>query len=200
VAAEHTAELIVTDVAAWADWLGGHHDEQAGVWLVLARKGTTEPTSLSYDQALDEALCHGWIDGQRRGRDDRTYQQRFTPRRPRSVWSARNVGLVERLTAEGRMRPAGLEQVRRATDDGRLAAAYAGSKTIVVPDDLQAALDARPDAAAMWAVLTSQNRFAVLYRLQTAKRPETRQRRLGAFVEMLADGRSIYPQEGRPRG
>ncbi|HEX4247537.1 MAG TPA: hypothetical protein VH008_06700 [Pseudonocardia sp.] len=112
-------ELTVPDAAAWRSWLGANHTDQVGVWLVPAKKGTPAPTSLTYDQALDEALCHGWIDGQSRRRDEATWRQRFTPRRVRSQWSARNVGLVARLVAEGRMRPPGLAEVDRAKADGR---------------------------------------------------------------------------------
>jgi uncharacterized protein YdeI (YjbR/CyaY-like superfamily) len=112
-------ELVVPDVAAWRTWLGEHHDDPAGVWLVLAKKGTTEPTSLTYEQALQEALCYGWIDGQALSRDAATHRQRFTPRRKRSQWSKRNVARVERLIAEGRMQPAGLAEVERARGDGR---------------------------------------------------------------------------------
>jgi uncharacterized protein YdeI (YjbR/CyaY-like superfamily) len=121
------AELIVPDAAAWRSWLADHHDDSGGVWVVLAKKGTAAPTSLTYDQALDEALCHGWIDGQARRRDETTYRQRFTRRRPRSNWSRRNVGIVERLVAEGRMHPAGVAEIERAKADGRWEAAYAGS-------------------------------------------------------------------------
>ena len=133
-------ELTVADVDAWRRWLAEHVDGPQGVWLVLAKKGTTEPTSLTYDQALEEALCQGWIDGQARTRDAVTYLQRFTPRRARSQWSRRNVGIVERLTAEGRMQPAGIAEVARARSDGRWDAAYGGQATIEVPDDLAAAL------------------------------------------------------------
>ena len=117
------SELLVADVAAWRAWLRDHHTGADGVWLVLAKKGTSEPTSVSYEQALEEALAHGWIDGQSRRRDERTYRQRFTPRRKRSTWSASNVLRVERLTAEGRMQPAGIAEVERARADGRWAAA-----------------------------------------------------------------------------
>jgi uncharacterized protein YdeI (YjbR/CyaY-like superfamily) len=119
VAVAHPPELLVVDVSAWRTWLLEHHGEQGGVWLVLAKKGTTEPTSLSYEHALEEALAHGWIDGQSRSRDERTYWQRFTPRRKRSNWSASNVARVERLVADGRMRPSGLAEVERAKADGR---------------------------------------------------------------------------------
>jgi len=195
VAAADLPELIVIDAAAWRAWLGAHHDDPDGVWLVLARKGTVGPTSLTYDQALEEALCHGWIDGQARSRDDATYLQRYTPRRSRSAWSQRNVKIVERLTEDGRMHPAGLAEVGRAKADGRWEAAYAGPATIEVPDDLADALKAEPEARAMFERLTSQNRYAVLYRIVTAKKPETRQRRIEKFVAMLARGETIYPQK-----
>jgi uncharacterized protein YdeI (YjbR/CyaY-like superfamily) len=192
-------ELIVPDGAAWRAWLGEHHSEPAGVWLVLAKKGTTRPTSLTYDQALVEALCHGWIDGQVRRRDEATYRQRFTPRRARSAWSKRNTVLAERLLAEGRMRPAGVAEIERAKADGRWAAAYGGSADMEVPPELTAALAAEPKARAMFDALTSQNRYAILYRLSTAKKTETRQRLVDQFVAMLARGETIYPQKRRAR-
>jgi uncharacterized protein YdeI (YjbR/CyaY-like superfamily) len=187
-------ELLVPDAAAWHDWLSENHTDPTGVWLVLARKGTTSPTSLSYDQALDEALCHGWIDGQVRRRDASTFRQRFTPRRSRSPWSKRNVEIVARLSAEGRMHPAGVAEVERARGDGRWEAAYAGQSAIEVPDDLAAALAANPRATAMFEVLTSQNRYAILLRVHSAKRADTRERRITRFVEMLARGETVYPQ------
>jgi uncharacterized protein YdeI (YjbR/CyaY-like superfamily) len=187
-------ELIVVDAAAWAAWLGGHHATSAGVWLVLAKRGGSPPTRLTYQEALEEALCYGWIDGQVRRRDEGSYKQRFTPRRPRSAWSKRNVDLAERLISEGRMQPAGRALVDDARSDGRWQAAYAGSATIEVPDDLAEALAAEPRAAATFALLSRQNRYAILYRLATAKQPETRSRRLTEFVAMLARGETIYPQ------
>ncbi|OKI81693.1 YdeI/OmpD-associated family protein [Micromonospora sp. CB01531] len=187
-------ELIVPDAAAWRRWLGEHHAAPAGVWLVLAKRGSQRPTTLSYDQALEEALCHGWIDGQVKGRDESTYRQRFTPRRARSSWSARNVGIVARLLAEGRMHPAGLAEVDRAKADGRWDAAYPGPATAEVPSDLAAALAAEPRARAMFDILTAQNRFAILHRLATAKRADTRERRIAQFVAMLARGETVYPQ------
>lgn len=188
------AQLTVADAVAWAAWLAEHHTEQTGVWLTLAKGGSTDPTSLTYAQALDEALCHGWIDGQTRRGDDTSYSQRFTPRRSRSRWSQRNVGIVARLAAEGRMLPAGIAEVERAKADGRWEAAYSGPAGIEVPADLSAALAAEPAAAAMFAILTSQNRYAVIYRVNDAKRPETRARRIGQFVSMLARGETFYPQ------
>jgi uncharacterized protein YdeI (YjbR/CyaY-like superfamily) len=187
-------ELTFADAAAWRDWLRGHHASQPGVWLVLAKKGTTEPTSLSYDQALEEALCHGWIDGQARRRDETTYRQRFTPRRKKSSWSQRNVGIVTRLTSEGRMHPAGVAEVERAKSDGRWDAAYAGQASTQTPPELAEALSAEPKAQAMFDILTSQNRYAIIYRIENAKRPETRARHIEQFVAMLARGDTIYPQ------
>jgi uncharacterized protein YdeI (YjbR/CyaY-like superfamily) len=151
---------MVADAAAWRAWLGTHHGDPVGVWVVLAKKGTTAPTSLSYDQALDEALCHGWIDGQVRRRDESTYRQRFTPRRARSRWSARNVDLVARLVADGRMCASGLAEVERARADGRGAAADVGLATAEVPSDLAEALAAQPGAQAMFALESSTNRGA----------------------------------------
>jgi uncharacterized protein YdeI (YjbR/CyaY-like superfamily) len=186
---------MVADVRAWRKWLGGHHSSEPGVWLILAKRGTSEPTSLSYDEALDEALCFGWIDGQVGRRDDRTYRQRFTPRRARSSWSKRNVGIAERLLEEGRMQPAGLLAVEQAKADGRWAAAYPGQGTIEVPGDLAAALAAEPKAQAMFEILSSQNRYSVLYRLHEAKGADTRVKRIERFVAMLARGETIHPQK-----
>jgi uncharacterized protein YdeI (YjbR/CyaY-like superfamily) len=188
-------DLIAADADAWREWLGAHHDTTTGVWLVLAKKGTTDPTTLTYDLALDEALCYGWIDGQVRRRDESTYRQRFTPRRARSQWSARNVGIVSRLITQDRMHPAGMTQVASAKTDGRWEAAYAGQASIDVPAELDAALTATPAARAMFEILTSQNRYAVLYRIDSVKRPDTRARRVEQFVAMLARGETIYPQK-----
>jgi uncharacterized protein YdeI (YjbR/CyaY-like superfamily) len=189
------SELLVADADAWRTWLSKHHGDDVGVELVLAKKGTTEPTSLTYEQALDEALCHGWIDGQVRRRDELTFRQRFTPRRARSQWSERNVGHVERLLGEGRMQPAGLTAVERAKADGRWEAAYPGQKKIDVPDDLARALAAEPRAQANFELLSSQNRYAVLYRIHSAKRSDTRARRIDQYVAMLARGETLHPQK-----
>jgi uncharacterized protein YdeI (YjbR/CyaY-like superfamily) len=190
-------ELTVADVVAWRTWLAEHHDDPTGVWLVLAKKGTTAPTILAHDQALEEALCHGWIDGQVRRRDEHTFRQRFTPRRARSAWSQRNVAIVERLAREGRMHPAGEAHVERAKADGRWTAAYAGQASIEVPADLVGALSAEPAARAMFEILTSQNRYAILYRIETAKRADTRARRIAQYVAMLSREETIYPQRRR---
>ena len=193
--AEPLPELLVADAAAWHRWLRANHANPQGVWLILAKKGTTEPTSLTYDEALDEALSHGWIDGQTGRRDDTTFRRMFTPRRPRSGWSARNVAIVDRLRSEGRMHPAGEAEVARAQADGRWDAAYAGQATIEVPEDLAAALRADPQAQAMFDVLTSQNRYSILFRTSRAKQAATRARRIEQFVAMLSRGETIYPQK-----
>lgn len=195
--ADDLPELIVRDAAAWRTWLAEHHADPVGVWLVLAKKGTEKPTSLTYDQALEEALCHGWIDGQAGRRDDATYRQRFTPRRRRSAWSKRNTGIAERLIAEDRMRPAGHAEVERAKADGRWEAAYAGPASMEVPADLAEALAAEPKAQAMFEGLNSQNRYAILYRIATAKRADTRARKIEQFVAMLSRGETVRPQKRR---
>jgi uncharacterized protein YdeI (YjbR/CyaY-like superfamily) len=188
-------ELLVADATEWRAWLDEHHADPNGVWLVLAKKGVATPTSLRYDGALQEALCHGWIDGQVRRRDERTYVQRFTQRRARSAWSKRNADIAERLLAEGRMHAAGEAQVERAKADGRWNAAYAGPAAIVVPPDLSDALAVEPRAQEMFEILSSQNRYAILYRITTAKRPDTRRRRIEQYVAMLARGETIHPQK-----
>ena len=192
--AEELPELVVPHAEAWLQWLGANHGQGSGVWLVLAKKGTEQPTDLSYDQALEAALCHGWIDGQVKRRDEGTFRQRFTPRRSRSAWSKRNVGIVERLLEEGRMHESGLAAVAAAKADGRWQAAYAGPATMSVPDDLARALAENPQAQAMFEILTSQNRYSVLLRIDSAKRSETRARRIEQFVTMLARGETVHPQ------
>ena len=186
--------LIVSDAAAFRDWLDANKDSSGGVWLVLAKKNTTDPTSLTYAQALEEALCQGWIDGQKRSRDATTFMQRFTPRRRTSRWSKRNVDLAEGLIADGRMLPSGLVEIERAKADGRWAAAYSGQAAATVPADLAAALAANVAAGKMFASLNGANRYSVLYRIETAKRAETRARRIDQLVEMLARGETIHPQ------
>jgi uncharacterized protein YdeI (YjbR/CyaY-like superfamily) len=189
------SELIVVDAGAWRRWLGEHHTTSPGVWLVLAKKATLVPTSLTYAQALEEALCHGWIDGQTGVRDATTFLRRFTPRRSRSRWSARNVEIVSSLRAEGRMLPAGEAEVARAQRDGRWEVAYSGSAAIEVPADLAAALGANPKAQAMFDVLTSQNRYSILFRIGGAKQAATRARRIDQFVAMLERGETVHPQK-----
>jgi uncharacterized protein YdeI (YjbR/CyaY-like superfamily) len=183
--------LELADRDAWAAWLGAGNASSPGVWLKIAKKGS-DARSVSYAEALDVALCHGWIDGQKRPLDDRFWLQRFTPRTPRSRWSKRNRALAERLIATGEMAPAGLREVERARADGRWEAAYDSHSTATVPPDLQAALDDNPAASAFFAGLDSANRYAILYRVQEARRPETRARRIATFVAMLAEGRRIH--------
>ena len=194
VSADDLPHLLVLDSPTWRAWLGEHHEGSPGVWLRLAKKGTVEPTRLGYGEALEEALCHGWIDGQVRRFDEATYTQRFTPRRARSAWSKNNVAKAQRLIAEGRMLAAGLAAFERAREDGRLADAYPGQASIEVPADLSRALAAEPAAQATFEVLSSQNRYAVLLRISQAKRADTRARRIERFVAMLARGETLHPQ------
>jgi uncharacterized protein YdeI (YjbR/CyaY-like superfamily) len=191
-------ELVVAGLTEWRIWLRAHHSDSEGVWLVLAKRGTTHPTTLSYDEALEEAICFGWIDGQLGRRDAMTFRRRFTPRKARSPWSQRNVAIVEKLSAAGRMQPPGEDEVRKAISDGRWAAAYAGPAAIEVPDDLAKALKANPRARATFEQLTSSNRYSVLYRIASAKRADTRARRIDQFVDMLARGETIHPQNRPP--
>lgn len=187
-------ELVVRDAVAWRKWLGRNHSKVDGVRLVLSKARATNPTRLIYAEALEEALAYGWIDGQGSARDEFSYMVRFTPRRKRSAWSRRNTEIANQLIKGGRMQAAGLAEIDRAKADGRWAAAYAGQAAIEVPDDLAAALEAEPAAKALFATLTRFNRYAILYRIQNAKRAETRARRIDQFVEMLARGETIYPQ------
>jgi len=183
--------LTFASQADWEAWLDEHHATSDGVWIKMAKKGSGIP-SVAYPEVLDTAICFGWIDGQRKALDEQCFLQRFTPRRARSRWSQINRDKAEALIAAGRMRPAGLAEVERAKADGRWDAAYGGQRTMTVPEDLQRELDARPQAAAFFAQLSSQNRYAILYRLHDAKRPETRARRLAKFVAMLEAGETIH--------
>ncbi|MET7946011.1 YdeI/OmpD-associated family protein [Micromonospora sp. NPDC005324] len=191
------AELVVADADALRAWLAANHATSPGVWLALTKKGGTV-TTLTWQQAVDEGLCAGWIDGQARKRDEESSWIRFTPRRPRSSWSQRNVGHVARLEEQGRMLPAGRAAVDAAKADGRWAAAYAPPSEAEVPADLLAAIAAEPAAQAMLDVLTKANRFALIHRLNAVKRAETRERKIGEFVAMLARHETFYPQKARP--
>ncbi|MGW5556710.1 YdeI/OmpD-associated family protein [Micromonospora sp. NPDC003944] len=191
------AELIVADAEALRAWLLANHATSPGVWLALTKKGGTV-TALTWQQAVDEALCVGWIDGQARKRDEESSWIRFTPRRPRSVWSQRNVGHVARIEEQGRMLPAGRAAVEAAKADGRWLAAYAPPSEAEVPADLLAAIAAEPAAQAMFDVLTKTNRFAFIHRLNVVKRVETRERKIGEFVAMLARHETFHPQKARP--
>ena len=190
-------ELLVPDASAWRQWLENNHAASQGVWLLLTKRGGTL-TALTYEAAVQEALCFGWIDGQARSRDGESSLQRMTPRRARSRWSARNVERVELLERDGRMTDAGWVQVRAAQEDGRWADAYDGPATAVVPEDLAVALAADPAAQAWFDVLTSTNRYALIYRVTSLRRPENRVKRIAAIVEALARGETPYPQKRRP--
>jgi uncharacterized protein YdeI (YjbR/CyaY-like superfamily) len=180
------------DTDAWDAWLTAHAADSPGLWLKIAKKGSAG-RSISYSDALDVALCHGWIDGQKGRLDDEYWLQRFTPRKPGSKWSKINTERAAALIASGRMRPAGLHQVERAQADGRWEQAYESQSRVTVPEDLARALAANQRARAFFATLDSTNRYAILYRIGTAKRPETRAKRIDAFVAMLSEHKKIYP-------
>lgn len=177
---------------AWDAWLTAHHADSPGLWLKIAKKGSAG-RSISYSDALDVALCHGWIDGQKGRLDDEYWLQRFTPRKPGSKWSKINTERAAALIASGRMRPAGLHQVERAQADGRWEQAYESQSRVTVPEDLARALAANQRARAFFASLDSTNRYAILYRIGTTKRPETRAKRIDAFVAMLSEHKKIHP-------
>ena len=177
---------------AWDAWLAAHQAGSPGLWLKIAKKGAAGRT-ISYSEALDVALCHGWIDGQKGRYDDEYWLQRFTPRKPASKWSKINTERVAALTASGRMRPAGLREVERARADGRWEQAYESQSRVTVPEDLARALAANERARAFFATLDSANRYAILYRIGTAKKPETRAKRIDTFVTMLSEHKKIHP-------
>jgi uncharacterized protein YdeI (YjbR/CyaY-like superfamily) len=176
---------------AWEAWLEREHATSDGVWLRFAKKGSGV-ASVAYAEAVEVGLCYGWIDSQALSLDERFYLQKFTPRRARSKWSRVNRDKVEQLARQGRMKPAGLAQVELAKQDGRWEVAYASPANAEVPEDLQKALDASPKAAEFFATLNRSNRFAILYQLEDAKKPETRTRRLQKFVAMLERGEKLY--------
>lgn len=176
----------------WTRWLASNHALSTGVWLQLAKKAASI-ASVSYAEALDAALCYGWIDGQKQRYDDASWLQKFTPRGAKSIWSKVNCGKVQVLIEGGRMQPAGLAAVERAKHDGRWDAAYDSQSRATVPADLQAALDASPEAQAFFATLSSGNRYAILFRIQTAKQAETRVRRIGEFIRMLEQHETLHP-------
>jgi uncharacterized protein YdeI (YjbR/CyaY-like superfamily) len=176
----------------WEAWLDEHHLTSKGLWLKIAKKGSGID-SLDYAEALDAALCHGWIDGQKAPFDDTYWLQRFTPRGPRSKWSKVNVDKALALIESGRMKPAGLAAVEQAQADGRWEQAYDSQSKATVPEDLQRELDRNPEAAEFFATLNSVNRYAVLYRIHEAKKPETRARRIEKFVAMLKRKEMLHP-------
>ncbi len=176
---------------AWEAWLEQNHETSEGLWLKLAKKGS-DIRSVTYAEALETALCYGWIDGQKAGLDDRFWLQRFTRRRPRSKWSQINRDKAGLLIEQGRMKPAGLREVELARQDGRWEQAYESQRRAAVPTDFQQRLDENPVAMAFFATLNSANLYAILYRIQDARRPETRARRIEKFIAMLKEGKTIY--------
>ncbi|WP_269938531.1 YdeI/OmpD-associated family protein [Arthrobacter sp. HY1533] len=190
-------ELLLPDATAWREWLAEHHDSSPGVRLFLHKKGGNV-TELDYAAALDEALCYGWIDGVVGKRDDHSFVRRFTPRTKASKWSKINVGHFERLSEEGRMRPAGVAAADAAKADGRWEAAYSGQASIEMPADFAAAIAASPRARAMFEVLTATNRYAFLYRIANVKTEAARKANIARFVAMMESGETPYPQKRRP--
>jgi uncharacterized protein YdeI (YjbR/CyaY-like superfamily) len=183
--------LQFEDQAAWGKWLDEHHAESPGVWLKIAKKASGIAT-VNHPEALEEALCYGWIDGQRLPHDDTYFLQRFTPRRPRSKWSQINRDKVTSLIEQNRMKPAGLAQIEAAKQDGRWDAAYAPQSSQAIPEDFQRALEQNPKALEFFKTLRGTRRYSFLYRIQDAKRPETRARRIEQFVTMLANGQTHH--------
>jgi uncharacterized protein YdeI (YjbR/CyaY-like superfamily) len=184
--------IAFEDQEAWAAWLNENHTTSSGLWIRLAKKASGRRT-VSYAEAVDVALRYGWIDGQSKSYDEATWLQKFTPRNPRSIWSKINREKAQALIRDGRMQPAGLVEVERAKQDGRWEAAYDSPSAATVPADLQAALNSSPQASAFFATLNSQNRFAILFRIQTAKKPETRASRIEQFIRMLENKEKLYP-------
>jgi uncharacterized protein YdeI (YjbR/CyaY-like superfamily) len=190
--AEEAAPRLFRNAQAWSLWLGKNHDKSDGLWLRIAKKNSGE-ISVSCPEALEACLCYGWIDGQRKSQDESFFLQRYTPRRARSIWSKINRQKALDLIASGAMQPAGLAEVERAKKDGRWEAAYDSKKSMAVPADLAAALKADPKAASFFEKLDSRNRYAVLLRLHTIKKAETRARRLAEFVAMLGRHETLHP-------
>ncbi len=186
-----SSPALFKNAKAFETWLKKHHATSDGLWLQIAKRGADEP-SVTYAEAVEIALCWGWIDGPKKSLDDQHYLQRFTPRRARSVWSKINVDKVAALIEAGRMQAPGHAQIEAAKADGRWARAYDGARTSAVPEDLLAALEAEPKAKAFFATINASNRYAVLWRIQTAVKPETRARRIAQLVEMLARGEVIH--------
>lgn len=188
----HNPTLTFTNQEAWEAWLDAHGEDMPGVWLRFAKR-SAEQTTLSYAQALESALCYGWIDGQKQAENAHYWLQRFTPRTAKSIWSKINKAKAEALSSAGRMRPTGLRAIDQAKRDGRWEAAYASASTSTVPDDLQQALDANPKAKQFFTTLNSQNRYAILFRIQNVKKAETRARKIAQFIDMLNKGEKLHP-------
>ena len=176
----------------WETWLDKNHATSKGVWLQIAKKASGIQ-SVTIDEALEVALCYGWIDGQRKPQDENLYLQKYTPRGAKSIWSKINTEKVEKLIERGLMKPAGLKAIESAKQDGRWQAAYDSFSRATVPDDFQAELDKHPQAQAFFATLNQQNRYAILFRIQTAKKPETRAKRIQQFIDMLERNEKLYP-------
>jgi len=176
---------------AWAKWLAANHAKSDGIWLCIFNKESGKKT-VTYAAALDEALCYGWIDGQKKKADGESWLQKFTPRRARSIWSKRNIAHIERLTKENRMQPAGLAAFDEAKKDGRLAAAYDSPANSTIPDDLLRLLEKNKKAKDFFDSLNKANKYAITWRLQTAKKPETREKRLHTIMEMLVKGEKFH--------
>ena len=181
------------DAQSFYDWLAQHHDQDEEIWIKIHKVGSGLP-SITPKEAIDVVLCWGWIDAIRKGLDDKSFLQRYTRRGRKSVWSQINVDNVARLVEEGRMTEHGLKHVEAAKDDGRWAKAYGAGKDLKIPDDLQAAIDAEPQAKAMLTKLSAQNRFALAFRIHNLKTPAGRAKRIAVFVDMLKRGETIYPQ------
>jgi uncharacterized protein YdeI (YjbR/CyaY-like superfamily) len=179
-------------VGAWETWLSKNASRSKGLWLEIAKKGSSLQ-SLSYDEALEVALCYGWIDGQKKAFDSKSWLQRFTPRGPRSIWSKINCGKVERLIEEGRMQPSGLAAVDQAKANGEWERAYGGQRTVEPAEEFIALLAKRPNAKAFYETLNAQNRYAIHFRIHSAKKPETRRKRVEKFIEMLERQEKLYP-------
>ena len=189
--AKEIAVLLFADQQAWATWLAENHTTSTGLWLQLAKKASGL-TSVSYAEALDVALCYGWIDGQKQSYDEDSWLQKFTPRGTKSIWSKINREKVAQLIERGLMQPTGIAAVESAKQDGRWDAAYDSARTMTVPDDFQAALDQSAPAAAFFATLNSANRYAILWRIQTAKKAETRTKRIEQFIQMLENKEKLH--------
>ncbi|HEY8102766.1 MAG TPA: YdeI/OmpD-associated family protein [Burkholderiaceae bacterium] len=184
--------LTFANQEEWETWLERNGSSSSGIWLRLAKKSAEQPT-ISYAKALESALCYGWIDSQKQAENEHYWLQRFTPRTVKSIWSKINKGKAEALVVSGRMRPAGMREINRAKQDGRWDAAYASASNATVPEDLQRALDANPKAKKFFATLNSQNRYAILFRVQNVKKSETRARKIAQFIEMLSNGETLHP-------
>ncbi|KVH54554.1 bacteriocin-protection protein [Burkholderia sp. MSMB1072] len=184
--------LTFASQAEWESWLGKNGGTSAEAWLRLAKKGAGQRT-VTYEEAVESALCHGWIDGQKKAESEQYWLQRFTPRSAKSIWSKLNKDKAEALIAAGRMHAAGMSEIEKARKDGRWEAAYTSASNSIVPDDLLAALDANPKAGKFFATLNSRNRYAILFRIQNAKKPETRARKIAEFIDMLERGETLHP-------